>query len=81
LGFTKSLPIISDLLADERFRGEVRRMKVDQDTLERRLWAKAEKVRGEHEKSTRTDREMYVFSLLIVACSLPIVIGFPRKSS
>lgn len=35
-------------------------MKVDQDTLERRLWAKMEKVKGDHEKGTRTDREMYV---------------------
>jgi hypothetical protein len=38
-------------------------MKVDQDTLERRLWAKGEKVKGEWEKGTRTDREMYVFLL------------------
>ena len=60
LSFTKSLPIISTLLADQGFRGELRRMKVDQDTLERRLWAKGEKVKGEWEKGTRTDKEMYV---------------------
>jgi hypothetical protein len=60
LSFTKALPIISTLLEDEGFKVEVRRMKVDQDTLERRLWAKMEKVKGEHEKGTRTDREMYV---------------------
>lgn len=35
-------------------------MKVDQDTLERRLWAKGEKVKAEHEKTTRTDKEMCV---------------------
>jgi hypothetical protein len=60
LSFTKSLPIISTLLSDDVFKSEVRRMKVDQDTLERRLWAKMEKVKGDHEKGTRTDREMYV---------------------
>lgn len=38
-------------------------MKVDQDTLERRLWAKGEKVKNEHDKSTRTDKEMYVFAI------------------
>lgn len=39
---------------------------MDQDTLERRLWAKGEKVKGEWEKGTRTDKEMYVlYSLLI----------------
>jgi hypothetical protein len=62
LSFSKSLPLISTLLADDGFREEVRRMKVDQDTLERRLWAKGEKVKGEWEKGTRTDREMYVLS-------------------
>ena len=39
-------------------------MKGDQDSLERRLWAKGEKVKVEHEKSTRTDKEMSVSSLL-----------------
>jgi len=62
LSFTKALPIISNLLEDDSFKVEVRRMKVDQDTLERRLWAKMEKVKGEHDKTTRTDREMYVLS-------------------
>jgi len=58
LSFTKALPIISTLLSDDVFKAEVKRMKVDQDTLERRLWAKMEKVKGDHEKGTRTDREM-----------------------
>lgn len=58
--FTQALPIISQLLSDPSFRHEVKRMKVDQDTLERRLWAKSEKVKSEHEKTTRTDKEMYV---------------------
>ena len=66
LSFTKSLPIISTLLADQGFRGELRRMKVDQDTLERRLWAKGEKVKGEWEKGTRTDKEMYVLCTLLI---------------
>jgi hypothetical protein len=64
MSFTKALPLISVLLEDEEFRQEVKRMKVDQDTLERRLWAKSEKVKVEHEKTTRTDKEMYVFSPL-----------------
>jgi hypothetical protein len=71
LSFTKALPIISTLLSDDVFKSEVRRMKVDQDTLERRLWAKMEKVKGDHEKGTRTDREMYVrlFLHLILSSS------------
>jgi hypothetical protein len=60
MSFTKALPIISALLDDFTFKQEVKRMKVDQDTLERRLWAKCEKVRVEHDKTTRTDKEMYV---------------------
>lgn len=60
MSFTKALPIISSLLENEGFKSELRRMKVDQDTLERRLWAKMEKVKGDHEKGTRTDREMCV---------------------
>jgi hypothetical protein len=62
LSFTKALPIISTLLSDDSFKSELKKMKVDQDTLERRLWAKMEKLKGEHEKGTRTDREMYVNS-------------------
>lgn len=39
---------------------------MDQDTLERRLWAKGEKVKGEWEKGTRTDKEMYVLCTLLI---------------
>lgn len=59
MSFTKALPIISTLLSDPEFKSEVKRMKIDQDSLERRLWAKGEKVKVEHEKTTRTDKEMY----------------------
>lgn len=64
MSFTKALPIISQLLSTPDFKAEVKRMKGDQDSLERRLWAKGEKVKVEHEKSTRTDKEMSVSSLL-----------------
>jgi hypothetical protein len=77
LSFTKALPIISTLLSDDVFKSEVRRMKVDQDTLERSLWAKMEKVKGDHEKGTRTDREMYVsllhFHLIAIFHSRPLL--------
>ena len=71
--FTKALPIISALLSDEVFKAEVKRLKVDQDTLERRLWAKMEKVKGDHEKGTRTDREMYVDSYIRNHCATTIL--------
>jgi hypothetical protein len=74
LSFTKSLPIISTLLSDDVFKSEVKRMKVDQDTLERRLWAKMEKVKGDHEKGTRTDREMYVSLLYLQLIRSPFTV-------
>jgi hypothetical protein len=33
-------------------------MKVDQDTLERRLWAKQEKVKAEHERQIKAEKDM-----------------------
>lgn len=59
MSFTKALPIISQLLSDPSLKNELKRMKEDQDSLERRLWAKGERVKVEHEKTTRTDKEMY----------------------
>ena len=33
-------------------------MKASQDALERRLWAKQEKVKAEHERSIKADKDM-----------------------
>ena len=33
-------------------------MKADQDALERRLWAKQERVKAEHEKIMQAERDM-----------------------
>lgn len=41
-------------------------MKTEQDTLERRLWAKQEKIKAEHEHQVKTDTELYVWKP--VAC-------------
>lgn len=35
-------------------------MKQDQDTLERRLWAKGEKVKADHERTVRAEKDMWV---------------------
>jgi hypothetical protein len=37
-------------------------MKVDQDTLERRLWAKQEKVKAEHERQIKAEKDMCAVS-------------------
>jgi hypothetical protein len=74
MGFIKVLPIISELLSTPEFKAEVKRMKIDQDTLERRLWAKGEKVKAEHEKTTKTDKEMYAYfdTMLLFPCGLKV---------
>jgi hypothetical protein len=33
-------------------------MKADQDALERRMWAKQEKIKADHERSILAEREM-----------------------
>lgn len=35
-------------------------MKADQDALERRLWAKQEKVKADHERTLQAERDMCV---------------------
>ena len=39
-------------------------MKVDQDALERRLWAKQEKVKADHERGLQAERDMCAISHL-----------------
>ncbi|KAK8854631.1 hypothetical protein IAR55_003370 [Kwoniella newhampshirensis] len=58
LGFGKALPVLTELLQDETFRSELRKMKKDQDALERRLWAKGEKVKAEHERGIQAERDI-----------------------
>lgn len=41
-------------------------MKVDQDTLERRLWAKQEKVKAEHERQIKAEKDMCAVSLSLI---------------
>lgn len=33
-------------------------MKQDQDALERRLWAKGEKVKADHERTVKAEKDM-----------------------
>lgn len=56
--FSKALPILSELLGEEAFRLELKKMKADQDALERRLWAKRERMKAEHEKSIQAEKDM-----------------------
>ncbi|WVQ72058.1 hypothetical protein IAR50_001602 [Cryptococcus sp. DSM 104548] len=58
LSFAKALPIITRLLNDDNFKKELRKMKQDQDALERRLWAKQEKVKGDYERQTKAEKEI-----------------------
>ncbi|WVR09454.1 hypothetical protein IAU60_006521 [Kwoniella sp. DSM 27419] len=56
--FAKALPVLAELLADDSFKAELRKMKKDQDTLERRLWAKGEKVKADHERGIQAEKEV-----------------------
>ncbi|WWD02205.1 hypothetical protein V865_000243 [Kwoniella europaea PYCC6329] len=58
MSFSKALPILSELLEDEGFKLELKKMKKEQDALERRLWAKSEKVKVEHERSIQAEKEI-----------------------
>ncbi|WRT68585.1 uncharacterized protein IL334_005563 [Kwoniella shivajii] len=58
MSFGKALPILSELLEDDSFKLELKKMKKEQDTLERRLWAKGEKVKAEHERSIQAEKEI-----------------------
>ncbi|RSH87592.1 uncharacterized protein EHS24_000104 [Apiotrichum porosum] len=56
--FTRCLPVITDLLRDDDFVRELRKMKSDQDALERRLWARMEKIKADHGRKTAPEREI-----------------------
>ncbi|KAL1408527.1 hypothetical protein Q8F55_005339 [Vanrija albida] len=56
--FTRCLPVLTELLRDDEFVKEVKKMKADQDALERRLWARMEKVKAEHAKKGAAEREV-----------------------
>ncbi|RSH82281.1 hypothetical protein EHS25_005991 [Saitozyma podzolica] len=58
MGFKDALPVLTELLAGDEFLQELRKMKVDQDTLERRLWAKQEKVKAEHERRIKAEKDI-----------------------
>ncbi|KAI9637616.1 uncharacterized protein MKK02DRAFT_43542 [Dioszegia hungarica] len=56
--FAKALPKLGEMIGDERFMSELRKMKADQDALERRMWAKQEKIKADHERSILAEREI-----------------------
>ncbi|ORX38359.1 hypothetical protein BD324DRAFT_351323 [Kockovaella imperatae] len=58
MSFAKALPVISELLEGEHFKRELKKMKADQDALERRLWAKQERVKAEHEKVVQAEKDI-----------------------
>ncbi|WVQ79739.1 hypothetical protein IAT38_001839 [Cryptococcus sp. DSM 104549] len=55
MGLGKALPILTELLEDENFKAELKKMKSDQDALERRLWAKGEKIKAEHKQGVKAE--------------------------
>ncbi|KAL7422492.1 hypothetical protein Q5752_003140 [Cryptotrichosporon argae] len=58
MAFATALPVLTRLLGDDAFVAELRSMKAAQDALERRLWARLEKVRAEHAAGAKRDREL-----------------------
>ncbi|OCF39106.1 hypothetical protein I317_07089 [Kwoniella heveanensis CBS 569] len=56
--FGKALPILTELLEDDGFKSELKKMKKEQDSLERRLWAKGEKIKADHENSLQAEKEV-----------------------
>lgn len=77
MSFKEALPILSELLEEDAFLRELkkvrlmaetsllhvadpRQMQTEQDTLERRLWAKQEKMKADHHQQLKTDMELSV---------------------
>ncbi|WVF67494.1 hypothetical protein IAT40_002250 [Kwoniella sp. CBS 6097] len=58
MSFGKALPVLLELLEDEALKAELKKMKKEQDSLERRLWAKGEKVKADHERSLQAEKEV-----------------------
>ncbi|ORY35698.1 hypothetical protein BCR39DRAFT_28368 [Naematelia encephala] len=58
MSFAKALPILTELLSEEEFKRELRRIKAEQNALERRLWAKQEKLKADHEKQVQSERDL-----------------------
>ncbi|WWC63489.1 uncharacterized protein I303_106092 [Kwoniella dejecticola CBS 10117] len=58
MSFSKALPILSESLGDDGFKAELKKLKKEQDALERRLWAKGEKIKAEHERSIQPEKEV-----------------------
>ncbi|WVQ95128.1 hypothetical protein IAU59_002222 [Kwoniella sp. CBS 9459] len=58
MSFGKALPILTELLEDDGFKAELKKMKKEQDSLERKLWAKGEKVKADHERSIQAEKEV-----------------------
>lgn len=68
--FSRCLPVLTDLLRDDEFVKELKKvrsscdpqltpqMKTEQDSLERRLWARMEKIKADHEAKTKPEREV-----------------------
>ncbi|GMK53743.1 hypothetical protein CspeluHIS016_0103290 [Cutaneotrichosporon spelunceum] len=56
--FTRCLPALTELLRDDEFVKELRKMKKDQDALERRLWARMEKIKAEHKAREAPDLQI-----------------------
>lgn len=68
--FSRCLPVLTDLLRDDEFVKELRKvsyeedlkadcqLKTEQDSLERRLWARMEKIKADHEAKTKPEREV-----------------------
>ncbi|BEI83184.1 hypothetical protein CcaverHIS002_0310520 [Cutaneotrichosporon cavernicola] len=56
--FTRCPPALTELLRDDEFVKELRKMKKDQDTVERRLWARMEKIKADQTAKQAPDRQI-----------------------
>ncbi|KLT41183.1 hypothetical protein CC85DRAFT_276508 [Cutaneotrichosporon oleaginosum] len=56
--FTRCLPALTELLRDDEFVKELRKMKKDQEALERRLWARMEKIKAEQMAKRAADNQI-----------------------
>ncbi|EIW68457.1 hypothetical protein TREMEDRAFT_69381 [Tremella mesenterica DSM 1558] len=58
MSFVKALPVLSGMLGEESFRIELKKMKAEQDGLERRMWAKSEKIKADHMNRIKVDKDV-----------------------
>ncbi|KAK4689190.1 hypothetical protein P7C73_g916, partial [Tremellales sp. Uapishka_1] len=56
--FIHCLPLLTELLDTPSFIGQLKKMKAEQDALERRLYAKTDKVKADHAKVVQAEKDV-----------------------